>query len=78
MRSAASTTSSTLHHLVDDIILDDPFKAQDRTGAIDSAGLRTAVVSETGSKLPVGFGERADLVPAKASAESGEPDTQCY
>ena len=58
IRSASPSTSADLQHLVDDIIRDDPFKAQERTGAFDSAGLRTAVVSETGSKLPVGFGAK--------------------
>ena len=40
----------------------------------DSAVLRTAVGGEAGSKLPVGFGERADPVLANAPVESGEPD----
>ena len=41
---------------------------------IDSAVLRTAVGGEAGSKLPVGFGDRADPVLANAPVESGEPD----
>ena len=39
--------------------------------------LRTAVGGEAGSKLPVGFGDRADPVLANAPVESGEPDIQC-
>ena len=39
--------------------------------------LWTAVGGEAGSKLPVGFGNRADPVLANAPVESGEPEIQC-
>ena len=62
--TSSTTSSSTI-----------PFKKlKTEQEPIDSAVLRTAVGGEAGSKLPVGFGERADPVLANAPVESGEPD----